>query len=158
VDPHPSQLPPWSPPPLWQLRSTVGGLALVMNSGTSAEGGGAAPARAAEGEAGSLPGAAVLPPELAEKLRAAGAARDPAYKPRTRHLRPDGSPEYTNRLFLERGPYLQQHAHNPVNWSHGAIRASSPLVPFLFLLLCRQGCTRWMRRRLWSVLFVAVHD
>ncbi len=36
--------------------------------------------------------------------------------PRTRHLLPDGSPEYINRLFLESSPYLLQHAHNPVNW------------------------------------------
>ncbi|MBI4364064.1 MAG: thioredoxin domain-containing protein [Candidatus Latescibacteria bacterium] len=36
--------------------------------------------------------------------------------PRTRHLLPDGSPRYTNRLFLESSPYLLQHAHNPVNW------------------------------------------
>ena len=35
---------------------------------------------------------------------------------RTAHRRPDGSPEYTNRLLLETSPYLQQHAHNPVNW------------------------------------------
>jgi uncharacterized protein YyaL (SSP411 family) len=34
----------------------------------------------------------------------------------TRHLNPDGSPTYTNRLARERSPYLQQHAHNPVDW------------------------------------------
>ncbi len=38
------------------------------------------------------------------------------YKPRTKHLQPDGSARYTNRLFLESSPYLLQHAHNPVNW------------------------------------------
>jgi uncharacterized protein len=35
---------------------------------------------------------------------------------RTRHLLPDGSPKYTNRLASEPSPYLRQHAHNPVNW------------------------------------------
>jgi len=44
------------------------------------------------------------------------ASKGPDYKPRTRHLLPDGSPEYTNRLILEASPYLNQHAHNPVNW------------------------------------------
>src|SRR5262249_42403560 len=38
------------------------------------------------------------------------------YRPRTRHLQPDGAPEYTNRLILETSPYLLQHAHNPVSW------------------------------------------
>ncbi len=36
--------------------------------------------------------------------------------PRTRHLLPDGSPRFTNRLLSEPSPYLQQHAHNPVDW------------------------------------------
>ena len=35
---------------------------------------------------------------------------------RTRHLLPDGSPRYTNRLARETSPYLLQHAHNPVDW------------------------------------------
>jgi hypothetical protein len=34
----------------------------------------------------------------------------------TRHLNPDGTPKYTNRLIDETSPYLRQHAHNPVNW------------------------------------------
>src|SRR5215510_13046188 len=34
----------------------------------------------------------------------------------TRHLNPDGTPVYTNRLARERSPYLRQHAHNPVDW------------------------------------------
>ena len=33
-----------------------------------------------------------------------------------RHLNPDGSPKYTNRLLAETSPYLRQHAHNPVDW------------------------------------------
>jgi hypothetical protein len=63
-----------------------------------------------------LPGAPPLGPDLAGRLAAAWRGRDPAYRPRTRHLLPDGSPKYTNRLFLESSPYLRQHAHNPVNW------------------------------------------
>jgi len=39
-----------------------------------------------------------------------------AEKPRTRHLNPDGTPKFTNRLARESSPYLQQHAHNPVDW------------------------------------------
>lgn len=35
---------------------------------------------------------------------------------RTRHLLSDGSPRFTNRLSEESSPYLQQHAHNPVEW------------------------------------------
>ena len=34
----------------------------------------------------------------------------------TRHLNPDGSAKYTNRLLAETSPYLRQHAHNPVDW------------------------------------------
>lgn len=36
--------------------------------------------------------------------------------PRTRHLRENGYPIYSNRLMRESSPYLLQHAHNPVNW------------------------------------------
>ena len=43
-------------------------------------------------------------------------AKGPDYRPRTRHLLPDGSPKFTNRLILEDSPYLLQHAHNPVDW------------------------------------------
>ncbi len=63
-----------------------------------------------------LPGAGAFPEPLATKIKAAWAARDPNYKPRTVHLERDGSPKYTNRLFLESSPYLRQHAHNPLNW------------------------------------------
>ena len=35
---------------------------------------------------------------------------------RTRHIRDDGTPKFTNRLAQETSPYLLQHAHNPVNW------------------------------------------
>jgi uncharacterized protein len=60
-----------------------------------------------------LPGADPLPEDLARRLAAAAAA--PGQAPRTRHLQ-DGRPLFTNRLALERSPYLQQHAHNPVGW------------------------------------------
>jgi uncharacterized protein YyaL (SSP411 family) len=53
---------------------------------------------------------------LAARLDAALAARGEGYEPRTRHLRPVGSPVCTNRLILETSPYLLQHAHDPVNW------------------------------------------
>ncbi len=47
---------------------------------------------------------------------AAYRAKGPDYRPRTRHLKTDGSPRYINRLILESSPYLLQHAHNPVDW------------------------------------------
>ena len=68
------------------------------------------------GEEGELPGAAPLPAELAQKLGDAIAERGDEYEPRTRHLNEDGTPKFTNRLILEKSPYLAQHAHNPVNW------------------------------------------
>src|SRR2546423_14957310 len=64
----------------------------------------------------ALPGASRFPPDLNQRLASALAARGPDYKPRTRHLNPDGTPQYTNRLILEDSPYLLQHAHNPVDW------------------------------------------
>ena len=63
-----------------------------------------------------LPGAAPFDPSLVRRLRDAVAEKGPSYRPRTRHLNPDGSARYTNRLILESSPYLIQHAHNPVNW------------------------------------------
>ena len=35
---------------------------------------------------------------------------------RTQHVDANGKPIYTNRLAQESSPYLQQHAHNPVDW------------------------------------------
>ena len=32
------------------------------------------------------------------------------------HKMADGEPKYTNRLVNESSPYLQKHAHNPVDW------------------------------------------
>jgi hypothetical protein len=68
------------------------------------------------GFGGPLPGAPAFDNRVVSALEAAWKSRRPGYKPRTRHLKPDGSPRYTNRLFLESSPYLLQHAHNPVNW------------------------------------------
>ena len=63
-----------------------------------------------------LPGSAPFSAELQQKLMTALGEKGASYHPHTRHLRPDGSPRYTNRLILESSPYLLQHAHNPVNW------------------------------------------
>jgi len=65
---------------------------------------------------GSLPGIDKLDAKLMKRIEVMRRSRGKGYKPRTKHLRPDGSPKYTNRLFLESSPYLIQHAHNPVNW------------------------------------------
>ena len=62
------------------------------------------------------PGAPPLDQTLQACLATAWVARPADYVPRTQHLRPDGSPTYINRLFLESSPYLRQHAHNPLNW------------------------------------------
>src|SRR5512133_3031517 len=63
-----------------------------------------------------LPGAEPLPESLAAKLADAVRARGPGDAPRTHHLDASGRPRFTNRLVLERSPYLLQHAHNPVAW------------------------------------------
>jgi uncharacterized protein len=63
-----------------------------------------------------LPGSEQIPPPPQELFDRARRLRGESYRPRTRHLRPDGWASYTNRLFLESSPYLLQHAHNPVNW------------------------------------------
>ncbi len=64
----------------------------------------------------ALPGAHAFPHELRKSLEESLAVRGLEYVPRTANVRADGSPQYTNRLLLEASPYLQQHAHNPVNW------------------------------------------
>jgi hypothetical protein len=63
----------------------------------------------------NLPGAAPFPEALARRLADAVRAKGPDYRPRTEHVAPEG-PRFTNRLVLERSPYLLQHAHNPVSW------------------------------------------
>ena len=64
----------------------------------------------------AMPGAPPLPTPLRERLALDLAARGKDYVPRTKNVREDGSPIYSNRLLLEASPYLQQHAHNPVDW------------------------------------------
>ena len=54
--------------------------------------------------------------DLKQSLNDAWRARPADYEPRTRHRNADGTPKFTNRLFLESSPYLRQHAHNPVDW------------------------------------------
>jgi len=78
----------------------------------------AAPSAKAEDAFFDLPqsGAASYDKSLIKKLEQVRKSRGKTYQPRTRHLQPDGSAKYTNRLFLESSPYLLQHAHNPVNW------------------------------------------
>lgn len=64
----------------------------------------------------SLPGAPPFDAAVARRIVAARTARRAQYAVRSRHLGPDGDPQYSNRLLLEDSPYLLQHAHNPVNW------------------------------------------
>jgi uncharacterized protein len=63
-----------------------------------------------------LPGGIRFDDTLLNRFDEKARARGPGYRPRTKHLAPDGQALYTNRLFLESSPYLLQHAHNPVNW------------------------------------------
>lgn len=72
---------------------------------------------------GELPGAEAYSADLKARLAKALAELGPNYRPRTRHLRADGSPKYTNRLILESSPYLFQHAHNPVDWFPWGVEA-----------------------------------
>ncbi len=69
-----------------------------------------------DGGIAAPPGARPYPAALSRRIAAALAAKGTEYRPRTHHLRPDGSPVHTNRLILETSPYLIQHAHNPVDW------------------------------------------
>ena len=62
------------------------------------------------------PGAEPHPAALQRQLEGAVDSKGAAYGPRTRHKTAGGKAKYVNRLILEASPYLQQHAHNPVNW------------------------------------------
>ena len=63
----------------------------------------------------TLPGTEGLPSEVINEIdRVWDQTKHGAV--RSKHLRADGTPEYANRLLLEKSPYLRQHAHNPVNW------------------------------------------
>ncbi len=61
--------------------------------------------------AAPLPGAQINPDTLEQII-----AAPPVSPPRTQYLDTSGRPLYSNRLVLERSPYLRQHAHNPINW------------------------------------------
>jgi len=69
-----------------------------------------------DGKIHQLPGAAPFSANLQQQLYSARAAKGTGYKPRTQYLGALGEPLYTNRLIVESSTYLQQHAHNPVNW------------------------------------------
>ncbi|MCP4596938.1 thioredoxin domain-containing protein [Neptuniibacter sp.] len=58
----------------------------------------------------------LIPPALQHQLQLVLDNKSLTYQPRTKHLTESGGPRFTNRLLLESSPYLQQHAHNPVNW------------------------------------------
>ncbi|MBY4675446.1 DUF255 domain-containing protein [Marinobacterium arenosum] len=81
--------------------------------------------------------------QLRRQLEAALKARGEDYRPRTRHLKPDGSPRFTNRLIREASPYLLQHAHNPVDWypwGEQAFEAASRLQRPIFLSIGYATC------------------
>ena len=63
-----------------------------------------------------LPGTEGFDAALWKRFDQARESRGKLHRPRTKHRLPDGTPKYTNRLYLESSPYLIQHAHNPVNW------------------------------------------
>ncbi len=67
-------------------------------------------------ERSALPGLEPFPDQLGARLMQNYQAKGSDYKPRTHHLRPNGTPKFINRLIFEASPYLLQHAHNPVNW------------------------------------------
>ncbi len=63
-----------------------------------------------------LPGALELPADVRMAIDQTWQERDSDHEVRSHHLYADGTPHYANRLLLELSPYLNQHAHNPVNW------------------------------------------
>jgi uncharacterized protein YyaL (SSP411 family) len=93
------------------LSAFIFALAIVVALGT-VEANAASKVRVREAQ----PAAPAFPADLRVRLDEALTARGAGYRARTRHLRSDGWPLFTNRLLLEKSPYLQQHAHNPVNW------------------------------------------
>lgn len=96
-------------------------LLIIWNYGFGTENGAAA-VQSPEGKPETasiqrrLPGMKDMDQALKAKFDHMKKLRGEDYRPRTRHLNPDGSAIYTNRLFLTTSPYLLQHAHNPVNW------------------------------------------
>ncbi len=71
---------------------------------------------AAAAEAKPLPGGLMFPDDVQQAISQAWQNRVPDHQIRSRHRYADGAPHYTNRLILELSPYLNQHAHNPVDW------------------------------------------
>ena len=63
-----------------------------------------------------LPGVKNIDSSLLSRFKQTRKKKGDSYRPRTRHLDANGWALFTNRLFLEKSPYLLQHAHNPVNW------------------------------------------
>lgn len=63
-----------------------------------------------------LPGAGEASSNVRAAVSRAWEARGSNYEVRSHHVREDGTPLFANRLILELSPYLNQHAHNPVNW------------------------------------------
>ncbi len=63
-----------------------------------------------------LPGAEKLPGKVQQAIDQAWENRQRNHQIRSQHRHEDGTPHYANRLILELSPYLNQHAHNPVNW------------------------------------------
>tara|TARA_R110002111_G_scaffold144325_6_gene210485 strand:+ start:552 stop:2891 length:2340 start_codon:yes stop_codon:yes gene_type:complete len=61
--------------------------------------------------------------EIEPQLIQAFHDKGPDYQPRTNHFKADGQPRYINRLILEDSPYLNQHAHNPVDWYPWGVEA-----------------------------------
>ncbi len=93
---------------LQHLQVVVGLLLLAMSGGLSAATHEAAGATTVP----MAPRSQGLMKQINDALYSKGAE----YRPRTEHLKADGSPVYTNRLIMEDSPYLIQHAHNPVDW------------------------------------------
>lgn len=67
-------------------------------------------------QATPLPGATPFDPHLVCSINETLKQIQDMDDIRTHHKTSEGFPKYTNRLILESSPYLQQHAHNPVNW------------------------------------------
>lgn len=84
-----------------------------------------------------------LPEHLNQRLQQKLISLGKEYKPRTKHLSAAGKPKFTNRLLLESSPYLQQHAHNPVNWfswSEEAFRIAQAQNKPIFLSIGYSTC------------------
>ncbi|MEE8556390.1 MAG: thioredoxin domain-containing protein, partial [Myxococcota bacterium] len=94
-------------------------------------------------QAAPHPGEPAIPPEVTARIEAALEARDRSTPPRTRHLTPLGEPRFANRLILEKSPYLQQHAFNPVNWypwGEEAFARAEKLERLVFLSIGYSTC------------------